>query len=360
MLAPTLVSPRRSPRVTTVGRIASAILAGGSAAGCQGPRLVLDPPPLGAQTTSLLGDTLWLVRFPSHVGQRRVSQLVDAQRQSLARPDDVAVELLLGRRTAGMGRFREALDVYTTALERTPGDPRLLRRRGEMLLLLREPDLAAAELRRAIRKTGADSTKQEIAEGPTGELVATGLLFQANLLLGVAHYVRGDHARAQAALTDALNTAGNGDEVAPTALWLFWSLRRSGQQRTASELIAAVPTDLQVHLHRAEHRLLLSYQGSISLDSLRNDLRERNDPEVESLYLYGLAFSLLTTRRVGEAKEILEEIRTIGAWSSLPYLAAEADLARMAAPCPGPLPSLPAERRWRRCLAEETGISKKR
>ena len=314
---------------------------------CFRHRLVIDPPPRGAQALSLLGDTLWSIRFPSMEGQVRVRRLVEAQRRARTDPGDQAAQLLLGRRTAEMGRFREALEIYQTAIDADATDARLWRRQGELLLLLREPDRAADRLEQAVARAKAHPSAKEFLESDDGGLVGTSILHGSYWLLGVAHYVRGDLRRSLEAFGEAARTASNADEAANTAVWLFFLLHQHGRRAEAAEIVRAFPADAPVISSGAEQRLLLALRGDVSYDSLRRETLSAA-PETENLYRYGLAVGLMSSDE-STGGEMLRDLVRLGAWGNLVAVAAEAELARRAAPCPGPLPRLPAERRWNRC-----------
>ena len=320
------------------------------AAGCGPPTLRLAPPPLGAEAISFLGDTLWSVSLSAAEGQTRVSQLADAKRRAGARRDDLNTQLLLGRRTAAMGRLREAIDLYSKAIEAVPTDARLYRRRGELLLLVREPDLAAGDLGRAVKRAKLDSAAKEFVEGADGQLQGTRVLHSSQLLLGITHYIRGDYRRAYSALVAAAQSADDADGIAAASLWLLFTLRRAGRQEEARQIAKVIPADLPVVTRRAEHRLLQAFAGTISLDSLQRDLGGEAVPETAALYLYGLGSSLLARGRQAEATEAFVEIRHTASWATIAFVAAEAELARLRRPCPEAASQPVADTRWNRCL----------
>lgn len=326
-----------------------AIVATTLLAGCGHYRLALAPPPLGAQAVSFLGDTLWSVRYGHAEAQERVTRLMAAQRRALAEPGNDAATILLGRRTAEMGRFREALEIYSEGLERDWGDARLFRRRGELLLLLREPEKAVRELQQALKRTVLYPDAKEFTETDDGEFVGTRVRYGTLLLLGVAHHIRGDRQAAVNNLTEAARAAVEPDEVAAAMAWLYLTLRRAGRNAEAQEVLGVLPADYEVTHRRAELRMLLALRGELSFDSLRREIATTTDRSVELVYLYGLAVTMEAAGRPEEARALLEEIRRTGFWADVVAVAAEADLARLAAPCPGDLPFFPADRRWIRC-----------
>jgi tetratricopeptide (TPR) repeat protein len=187
-----------------------------AAAGCAASVRV-DPvtslPPT-AEAISLLGDTLWSVGFDIETAQVRLERLQRARQHAAAKPDDVNAALGLARRTGGMGRLREAIQLANAGLERHYDDARLYRLRGEFLLRTRRVDLAIRDLQTAARFTIQDSTTAEFVEIDDVGLIGIGLRYSTLLALGQAYYVRGDFRRARASLDASLQSASNADEAA--------------------------------------------------------------------------------------------------------------------------------------------------
>ena len=300
------------------------------AMGCVQRPAQLRPAPLGAQAVSLLGDTLWTVPMSIGEAQLRLDALTDARRRQARGRRGEAGRLLLARRTAEMGRLREAFDLYTEVLQDDPEEWRARRRRGEIYLLLRELGPARRELRQVVQATGGQPDLQEFMELPEGGFVGSGVFASAALLLGITDYLRGSYGAAGRELEAALEQAQDADELSAIALWLFFALRRGGREAEAASVVRAIRPDLPVVRRRAEHRLLLFLQGTVSLDSLRRAVANAPGSEEELLDLYGLGFVLLETGQAADAKAVFEQIRSTGNWATIPYLAAEAELARLA------------------------------
>src|SRR5262245_50177770 len=101
------------------------------------------------EARSLLGRPLFAPAIPDERRQRLEKNLAQAEQEARARPDDADALIWLGRRTAYLGRFREAIAVFTRGLEKHPRDPRFLRHRGHRYVSVRELDKAVADLERA-------------------------------------------------------------------------------------------------------------------------------------------------------------------------------------------------------------------
>jgi tetratricopeptide (TPR) repeat protein len=307
---------------------AAPLVAVACAPGARVPAPPVIPPPT-AEAISLLGDTLWSVNLRPEVAQSRLRALERARRAMASRPDASSSRLAIAKSTAGLGRLREAIDLATEAMERHPDDPRLFRLRGELLLLTRRIDPAIRDLQHAARLTIADSTASEFFEVDDVGLIGLGLRHLTFVLLGQAYYLKGEFARAVETLERALAGARNADEAAAAAVWLGFALQRAGLEPRAAAIAGAWRPDAQVVMRLAEHRLLLAWQGALPSDSLRGAAAAGGGADDEALFHYAAAVRLLSQGQEREATAILDLVRSLGPWTALPFLAAEADLLRL-------------------------------
>ncbi len=330
---PALRAPRRRGFAVERAALLLAVLSAGCAAR---PVRYVTVVPASAQAISLLGDTLWTLPIAPEEGQRRVRLLFQARDEAAARPHDANVQILLARRTADLGRFREAIGLYSEALAEHPTDLRIPRRRGELLLRIREFIRAEGDLRHAARESLERPMAAEFNEIEDGDLlVGTTLQFRSLFYLGMTHYLRGAFGPGREMFREARRRAVGADDLAAASLWQFFSARRLGELDQAVALLNEVPSEDPMTAVLPEHRMLLAFRGDLRReDLLRNPLRPVGPDQV--LYAYGLGFALLLLDRTGEAAMIFHAIRETPDWSALAYLAAEAELARLDVPSPDP------------------------
>ena len=107
------------------------------------------PLPEGVEARALDGRLLSPPPLPAAVEADREAKLAAARAALQQAPGDRDAWIWLGRRLGYLGRYRDAIDVYTEALERWPGDPFLLRHRGHRFLSVREFARAERDLARA-------------------------------------------------------------------------------------------------------------------------------------------------------------------------------------------------------------------
>jgi tetratricopeptide (TPR) repeat protein len=298
-----------------------------------------------AETVSLLGDTLYSPPLDAAGGPARVKRLMAARDAADKHPDDVAAAIELSRSTVAMGRLRDAVAILSKSAELNFNDVRLYRERGELLLRLRQLDLAVRDLRRAgtiglERARLPEPGEVDIAGG--GGL--TTLQYQVAIHLGIALYCQGDFAGAREVLVQAANQAITPNSRSRAVLWLFFAERRIGDGSAARELLNLVQPEWADRGLTAELQLLFAYKGLIPSDSIQVRAAATQGA-ARALFSYGIAYYLLLQPgRRSEAEPWLDQARTTPDWTDLAVLVAEAELARLRARPPAPQPRPPTRR----------------
>ena len=283
--------------------------------------------PANAQAVSLLGDTLWSVAVDPGSGPEAVERLRQARAEVARSPTNLLAQLHLARSTAAIGRLREAVDLLTSAAYFQ--DPRVFRYRGEYRLRLRQLDLAIADFRLAGQLSmGAPGLPEEVEGSPGTHAVST-VFFRTTFLLGVALYSKGDFAGALIALTEAAKRALTPDDLAQSTFWLFLAVRRTGGAEAAKQLLTGMKEDWAVSDGFHEYALLLGFKGLLPSDTVRARAMTAQATAERTLYAYGIGYVLLMQDRRDEAELWFEHARLSPDWTTLPYLAAESELARM-------------------------------
>lgn len=282
--------------------------------------------PAGAEAVSLLGDTLYPPELPGPVREERERQLREARAAYEADPDDPDAIIWLGRRTAYLGRYRDAIRIFTEGADRHPDDPRLLRHRGHRFITVRELGRAVEDLQRAAEMIRGTEDEVEPDGLPNARNVPTSTL-QGNIWyhLGLAHYLRGEFEAALDAYRECLDVSTNPDMLVATSHWLYMTLRRLGRDAEAESVLAPIRRDLDVIENHGYHRLLLMYRGALAADEVR---AAADGGLGEATVGYGIANWHLYNDRQGEAVEGFRRVLETGQWAAFGYIAAEADLAR--------------------------------
>ena len=101
------------------------------------------------EATSLLGKPLVSPDPAPDVKARMEADLAAARAALKKTPNDPDALIWVGRRTAYLGRHREAIDIFSDGVKRFPSDARFLRHRGHRYITVREFDRAIADLEKA-------------------------------------------------------------------------------------------------------------------------------------------------------------------------------------------------------------------
>ena len=285
--------------------------------------------PTGAQAISFLGDTLHSPIIPDAVREVYLERYAEAEDALTEAPEDVDALVWMGRRSAYLGQYREAIDIYTHALTLHPDDARLYRHRGHRYITVREPDNAIADFERAAELTRGLPDEVEPDGLPNEQNIPTSTL-QFNIFyhLGLAHYIKGDLDAALTAYRSCLTVSVHPDSVVATVYWLYMTLVRLGMEDDAQEMLADIHEDMEIIESQGYLDLLLLFKGERTID----DLLGPDGGEVtlqSTTTAYGLGVHHLFEGRETEAYETFERIRSgLNQWSAFGFVAAEAELAR--------------------------------
>jgi tetratricopeptide (TPR) repeat protein len=282
------------------------------------------------EATSLLGKPLYAAEQPPEQRAKLEADLAAAKKELEQAPNSAEAAIWVGRRTAYLGRFRDAIDVYSAAIEKHPSEPRLLRHRGHRYISVREFDKAIADLSKAAALVANRSDEVEPDGQPNARGIPTSTL-KTNIYyhLGLAHYLKGDFANAADAYRVCMEHSKNADMQVATAHWQYMTLRRLNRLDEAKKVLAPISASMEVFENGSYHRLLLMYRGEVSPESLMEAVKKGG---LDGATIgYGVANWHLYNGRKDRAREILQQIVEANATqrASFGYLAAEAELARM-------------------------------
>ena len=79
------------------------------------------------EALSFAGDPLYAPPLSKEQREQREAELEKAREAYDRDPQDADAIIWLGRRTAYLGRYREAIEIYSRGLKQHPDEPRLLR-----------------------------------------------------------------------------------------------------------------------------------------------------------------------------------------------------------------------------------------
>jgi dipeptidyl aminopeptidase/acylaminoacyl peptidase/tetratricopeptide (TPR) repeat protein len=285
------------------------------------------------EATSLTGQPLYRPVPSGAVRERMESQLAVARQAYEHTPRNADSLIWFGRRTAYLGRFNDAIAIYTTGIAEHPDDARMYRHRGHRYLSTRQLELAVADFERAYALTKGKPDEVEPDGQPNARNIPTSTL-QGNIRyhLGLAYYLKGDFEKALPLYReDIAASKGNPDMLVATSHWMYMALRRLNRNDEAAKVLEPISASMDIIENGAYHRLLLLYKGELKeSDLLSNFGTDGNLEDITTAY--GVGNWHLYNGRRAEADAIFARIVAAKSqWASFGYLTAEAERARLGA-----------------------------
>ena len=286
---------------------------------------VAGEPPVVPEATSLLGRTLYQAEIPAEQRARLEEALARAQADFEKNPGDPEAAIWLGRRTAYLGRYQEAISIYTKAIRMHPDDARLYRHRGHRYITVRGLDNAIADLETAARLTAGQPDEIEPDGMPNAKNIPTSTL-QTNIWyhLGLAHYLKGDFEEARRAFSACLQLSTNDDMRVAATNWLYLALRRTRRNAEAAALLGTIRSEMNLIENFEYHSLLLLHKGEKTPETVLADAGEALS---QATLGYGVGAWYLLNDQPEKAREVFLRATQGPQWAAFGYLAAEAEFS---------------------------------
>lgn len=274
-----------------------------------------------AQAMSLNGKAF----YSATPGEEVLERLALARSDYESNPDNAENIIWYGRRTAYVGDYRGAIEIFSTGIEKFPGDARMYRHRGHRYISIREFDRAIADLERAA--TLIEGTENEIEpDGLPNAMNIPVSSLHGNIWyhLGLAYYLKQDWPNAYRAYENGFNAGRNDDNRVSTTHWLYMIKRRMGDKEGAAKVLDAISTDMNVIENMSYHNLCLLYKGEKTAQELLGD---GEDSAAGAAVVYGVGNWYFYNGDEARSQTILENLLATDSWSAFGFIAAEADLA---------------------------------
>jgi tetratricopeptide (TPR) repeat protein len=275
---------------------------------------------------SLLGEPLHAPEQSAETRTRLEANLAAAQAAHDHTPENADSIIWLGRRIAYLGRYRDAIDVFTRGIELHPDDARLYRHRGHRWITVRELDRAIEDLDRAATLVRGKADEVEEDGAPNRYDIPTSTL-QSNIFyhLALAHYLKHDFESALPVWQEAMTVSNNDDMMVATSDWLYMTYRRLGRDEDAAKVLEPIRADMRILENDAYHQRLLMYKGELAPDALL--ATDSEDPVQIATYGYGVANWYLYNGETEKAHALFRRILEGPNWAAFGAIAAEAELA---------------------------------
>jgi tetratricopeptide (TPR) repeat protein len=291
--------------------------------GCTGNTEEITEP----EVYSLLGEEYFA---PTEANPKLDSNLAMARKNFEADPSEDNY-IWLGRRTAYLTRYNEAIEIFNQGIEKFPDSYRLYRHRGHRYLSQRKFDAAIADLKKASELMQGVPIEIE-PDGQPNKLNQPLSSTQFNVWyhLGLAHYLKGEFDLAEKAYLECMKVSDNDDLITATVDWLYMTYRREGKTEEAAKLLEKITDSMTIIENDSYFKRLNLYKGKLPVDSVLAVSAANEDVELAlATQGYGVGNWYLYNGDTSQATGVFERVVGGKHFSSFGFIAAEADLARL-------------------------------
>lgn len=252
-----------------------------------------------------------------------LEKLAEAIENHQTNPNNADNLIWLGRRTAYLGNYKEAIKIFTEGAEKFPKDARFYRHRGHRFITIRCFDDAIKDFETAAKLVKGKKDEIEPDGLPNARNTPTSTL-QSNIFyhLGLAYYLKGDFQNALKAYQNCEKVSKNPDMLVATKHWIYMTLRRLNKTKEAEKSIADIGNNLEIIENDDYYKLVKLYQGKLKAeDLLTNDANSLSNASLG----YGLGNWFLYNGEKEKAAKIFQQITSGNQWASFGFIAAEVE-----------------------------------
>lgn len=267
---------------------------------------------------------------PTEANPKLDSNLAVAQRNFDTEPTEENF-IWLGRRTAYLGRYNQAIQIFSQGIEKFPASYRLYRHRGHRFVSQRKFDEAIADFEKAVELM-KDKPLEIEPDGQPNKLNIPLNSTQYNVWyhLGLAHYLKRDYTKAEAAYTECMQISNNNDLIVASADWMYMTYIKQGKQTEALELLKSIADSLPVIENDSYYKRLMLYKGKLNAEEVLNPDTKSEDFDLAfATQGYGVGNWYQSKGDTSKATEIFKKVVAGKYFSAFGFIAAEAELARM-------------------------------
>ena len=254
------------------------------------------------------------------------SNLATAKEVFEAKTDSLTSIIWYGRRLAYLGRFLEAIQVYSDGLRLFPDSYHLYRHRGhryistrQLAKAIKDYELAAYYSLHAENQIEPDGLPNKLNQ-PLGNDK-----FNVWYHFGLAYYLSGRYDKALSAYNKCQEFSDNNDLMVATTYWQYLTYMKLGNRELAMQLTEPISASLKIIENDPYKDLLLLFKGAVSADALLKKATNA-DGSLNPTIAYGIASHYQHTGNLNKANELFLRIVDSPQWDAFGYIAAEAEL----------------------------------
>jgi len=232
----------------------------------------------------------------------------------------------LGRRLAYLGKYDEAIEIFTKGIENFEHSYRLYRHRGHRHISTRQFHEAIADFEKAAELAKGKKLEVEEDGAPNAyNIPISNTHFNIYYHLGLAYYLTGNFKKAKTAYIECLKKwSPNNDCVIAATHWLYMTYRRLNEKKSAEKILKPISKGMKNFESEDYLNCLLVYKGVLKPEQVI-DIKEE-DSIGSAGALYGMGNWYFYNSNIKKAEQIFSAITRSKIKASFGYIAAEKDL----------------------------------
>ena len=279
------------------------------------------------QAISVMGDTLYKPAMDDSLQQVFERNLETARVNYEKDSNNADAIIWYGRRTAYLGDYNKAIEIYSEGIEKHPEDARFYRHRGHRYITTRQFSKAVKDFTKAASLIEGTDDQVE-PDGLPNEQNEPRSTLHTNIWyhLGLAQYLQGNFEEAVSSYQNCINASTNDDMTVAATYWLYMSMRRAGMDIPAGDVLEKITGQMNIIENESYHKLLMVFKGDFEERSLLDDSKT---PLNNATIGYGLGNWHYINGREDRAQDLFQKVYNAEGWNAFGYIAAETDLERL-------------------------------
>lgn len=257
--------------------------------------------------------------------ERRQKKLLEAEADYNLDPNNHDHIIWYGRRLAYLGKYQEAINIFSEGLRKFPQSYKLYRHRGHRYITIRQFDLAIDDLQNAAFYASNAVNDIEPDGIPNAyNRPLSNSKYNIWYHLGLAYYLKGNYDKAISSYKKCMQFSDNNDLKVATTNWLYATYSKIGNEDASTVLIEEIPGKMRLIENRLYHDLIMLYRGFITPDVVIR--RNSSNGEINATIGYGLGNWYLINGDVNSALNIFTRVLDGTQVDSFGYIASEIEM----------------------------------
>jgi len=275
---------------------------------------------------NLMGEELPPKPLTEEKRQELESKLKEAKAIYDAHPDSLEAIIWYGRRLAYLGRYLEAIEVYSDGLKKFPNAYRLYRHRGHRYITIRKFDEAINDFEMAVYYSlnAENAVEQDGIPNKLNKPLSNDK-FNIWYHYGLALYLNGRYDKAISAYKKCMEYSDNNDLKVATSYWTYLSYMKVGNKELANAVLEPINGSMKVIENNAYLDLLLLFKGAKKVEDLE-DQAFSSSGKTDPTLGYGIGQWYQQQGNIEKANEIFLKVLDSPDWDAFGYIACEAEL----------------------------------